>query len=169
MNKKALLVLLLLLASVLSSCTGRGAPCAEELIYKILPYGEELTADDGYIYILDEELDEALPEKLNEERMVLMYGKDMKEYISKIEDCAIFVSKRSPSEIALFKCYSASDAKKIEKVCRERADTLKVVLRNTEWQSKSQNIMIEVIKEGYVLFAFTENNASLKKELLRLI
>ncbi len=98
-----------------------------------------------------------------------LYGKRAEEYFPLLEEYSIYLSSfASPYEIAVLRCYSASDAKRIERMCRERADLVSVALRQTEFYSLCGNIRI--VREGdTVIFLMTdspEKSARLAKKLI---
>lgn len=85
-----------------------------------------------------------------------LYGEGTAECFALVEDYAIYLSSfASPYEIAVFKCYSRSDALRIEQMCRARADIVSVALRETEFYSLSGNIRI-VRKGDTVVFCMTD-------------
>ncbi len=98
-----------------------------------------------------------------------LYGERAAQYFSLLEEYSIYLSSfASPYEIAVFKCYSSTDARKIERMCRERADIVSVALRRTEFYELCGNIRI--VREGdRVVFLMTDTpdkTARLAKRLI---
>lgn len=74
-----------------------------------------------------------------------MYGKRATELLPLAEDFAIYMSSAAaPYEIAVFKCYSSTDAKKLAAVCMNRAQTLRVLLKNTKWRELCDSAKVRV-------------------------
>lgn len=165
MRKKALFIFVLVFALTLCSCAS-GKRSTQELLASILEVSGESLEENGIFYFSD--VAEGEVGYFSEADKSLMYGKDnVKHIFDKIELCAVFLSSRVPSELAVFKCYSASDTDDVERMCLERADEIKVALHNTEWREKSESITVTVHKR-YVLFAFVDNSASAEKRLKEL-
>ena len=166
MRKKALLIFILIFALLLCSCQGKQHNTLELLGSLLNVSGESLEGNGIFYY------SEALEGELgyfSKADQFLMYGKDNVEHnFPKIEECAVFVSSRAPSELAIFKCYSASDTDEIERMCLERADEIKVALYNTQWRDKTEGISIVVYKR-YVIFSFVENGSGVERKLKELI
>lgn len=74
-----------------------------------------------------------------------MYGERAEELLSLTEDFAIYVSSFGiPAEIAVFKCYSRSDAERIGAMCLSRAESVRVLLRSTEWRGLADGASVRV-------------------------
>ncbi len=144
-------ILSVLLSFCLVSCTS-ASKTTEQILFEIMEGCRDLpegviyknTASEGDQGYMSPSLSEAL------------YGKNSFEYFKLLEEYSIYLSSfASPYEIAVFKCYSSSDAKKIERLCRERADIVSVALRRTEFYSLCGNIRI--VREGdTVIFLMTD-------------
>ncbi len=169
MNKKALLICMLAVVLCFCSCTASKNINAEDLLCGMLLHCSENTEGNGYILYFGRDADSDAENYLSEENRKLLYGDNFEEYFSKIEECAVFISARTPAELAVFKCYSSSYTREIEKMCLERADILKVALRNTKWEEKSKSISVQILCKKYVLLCFTENNKGAQDELARLV
>ena len=153
-----------LLALSLCSCSVREKGTAEilsELMSELdgLPSGVVYDADaeegeDGY---LSPFMAEAL------------YGEDASECFALAEDYSIYLSAyATPYEIAVFRCYSSTDATRIEQLCRDRADIVSVALRSTEFYRLCQSIRI--IKRGHtVVFAMTDEPEKALRHIKALI
>ena len=154
MIKKALLIFILIFALIFCSCQ-KEQQSTQTLLVSLLEVSGESLESNGIFYFSD--VDEGEIGYFSTEDKALMYGKDNAEHVfDKIESCAVFVSSRAPGELAVFKCYSASDTDDVERMCLERADEIKVALHNTEWREKSESISVKVHKR-YVLFAFVQS------------
>ena len=136
----------------LCGCSGE-EPETYSLLKDLLTVSDEDFDGSGYVYssrAREGDAEYILPDTLAD-----LYGE---KYIAEIgrlvEEYAIFLSSRGVGEIAVFKCYSRSDSDTVSTMLLERAEELKVALRNTEWAEKSGEIRIEV-KGKYLLFAFT--------------
>ena len=166
MRKKALLIFILIFALMLCSCQRKRQNTSDLLADLINVSGESLEGN-GIFYF-----SEALEGELgyfSKADQLLMYGKDNVEYnFDKIESCAVFLSSRAPSELAIFKCYSASDTDDVERMCLERADDIKVALYNTQWREKTEGISVIAYKH-YVLFSFVENGVGVERRFKELI
>lgn len=154
MRKKALFIFLMMLAIMLTSCaSGRKETCSG-LLSGLLAVSVEEPLKNGQIYRLGAE--EGSIEYLSDDMKRAMYGdKALEHYFSRIEDCAIYLSVRAPEELAVFKCYSCSDTDIIVRMCLERADSLKVALRDTQWREKSESIRVTVHRH-FVVLSFTD-------------
>ena len=86
-----------------------------------------------------------------------LYGTSAEECFTLMEDYSIYLSSfATPYEIAVFRCYSATDAVRLEQLCRERADIVSVALRYTDFYKLCQSIRI--VREGdTVVFAMTDD------------
>lgn len=101
--------------------------------------------------------------------MSALYGEDAKESFMLVEQYSIYLSSfASPYEIAVFKCYSSTDAKKLEELCRARADIVSVALRNTDYYELCDDIMI--VREGrLVAFAMTDSEKVTERSVRKLL
>ncbi len=165
MRKKTLLLFLLVLSLLLTSCAHFQGN-ADTMLSKLLALSGEAVEDGGYIFT--SVTDENDVGYMSDEYKNMLYSQKATEtYFPKIEEFAIFVSSRSVGELAVFRCYSSSDTDLIVEMCLERADSLKIALRGTQWEEKSKNILISV-SGRCVLFCFCENMRSVEKEFLSL-
>ena len=102
------------------------------------------------------ECEEGSGEYFTDSMRKAMYGEDSDRYFSLMEEYSIFVSSSGfPGEIAVFKCYSATDARLVEFMCRNRAELLRVALRSTAFSELAESI--SVLREGrYVVFVMAD-------------
>ena len=122
---------------------------------------------NGQIFLMD--ADEGQFEYFSDATKALMYGENsLKNYFPKIEDCAIYVSSHIPEEVAIFKCYSRSDVDEIVKMCLERADMIKVSLRGSSWQEKTEKIRVTVHRH-FVVFSFTDDSQGIERRIKNLV
>lgn len=167
MKKKALLIFVLVFSLLLCGCAVRRSQSTDELLIKLLEISGEDFEDNGSFYF--SEAGEGSLGYFSEEDKSLMYGENtVKQTFDKIESCAVFVCARVPGEIGVFKCYSSSDTDEVARMCLERADSIKILLKNSEWMEKSNNICVTVHKK-YVLFSFCDNSQKLEKKLKQLV
>ena len=117
----------------------------------------------GQIYLANAE--EGSLEYFSEELKLLIYGEHGAERIlSRLEDHALYVSSREPSEISVMLCRTRGDTVETAALCLERADTVKVALRGTEWSEQSENIIVSV-KGRYVITVFCENARAVERKI----
>ena len=155
MNKRGIFIAVLIFVLLFCSCSYRNTATADELIGRLLAVCGEDYTDNGYMYFLGAEQGEV--GYFSEENKVSLYGRRAYEHsFDKIESCAVYVSARTPSELAVFRCYSSSDTRDIALMCRDRVDMLKVALRGTEYEEKIN--AARIVEHGrYVVYAFVEN------------
>ncbi len=99
-----------------------------------------------------------------------LWGEDSEEAFGLLEDYSVYISSfAAPFEIGVFRCYSATDAIRIEQLCRARADIVTVALRHTEYYGLCHNARI--LREGdTVIFIMTsdpDKTLKLAKRLIR--
>jgi len=154
MRVKALFIIAMMLCILLCSCASQEQICCETLLFELLNVSGEDIEGNGYVFLHDSAENEI--GYLSQENKILFYGENrVKQTFDKIEDYAIFVSTHTVGELAVFKCYSASDTDEVARMCLERADEIKVMLRKSEWKEKSENIRVMVHKK-FVVMSFTE-------------
>ena len=119
-----------------------------------LEYGIQGYEESGFLFLKN--ADEYSAFFLTGAQKNIMYGETFSSVFAELKDFAIYISASTPYEIAVFESYSKNGTYDILRMCYERADTIKVALRFTEWESASQGIAITVYKK-YVIFAFTES------------
>ena len=135
-----------ILASLMEDC----GPFPAGVIYT--PSAEE--GEEGY-------LSPALMEAL--------WGEDAEEGFSMLQDYSIYLSSfAAPYEISVFSCFSATDAMRIEELCRARADIVSVALRHTEYYGLCQSIRI-CRKGRNVIFLMTDHPDKAEKSAKSLI
>lgn len=155
MKKKALPVFLIIFAFVFVSCSERGGKSCDAVLSELLTVVGENQEKNGRIYLMSAY--EGQIGYFSDGDKILMYGENAYEHcFPKIEDCTLYVSARIPEEIGVFKCYSRSDTDTVAKMCLERADMIKVVLRDSQWREKSENIRV-CVHGHFVLFIFSDN------------
>ena len=160
--KRSLSIFLLVLCLALSSCSSKNASCVD-ILSGLIDLGSEEARKNGQMFLLSAE--EGQIEYFSAQNQVLMYGKEAAEHcFSKIEDCAIFTSSHTPEEIAVFKCYSASDTDEIAKMCLSRSDDIKIALRGSVWQEKSEKIRVTIYRR-FVVFAFTDQPEAIESRV----
>ena len=161
--KKLLPVFLIILSLLFTSCNLGGQRRCEDILLELLPYTSGDSRDNGSIFLLSAK--EGSAEFFSKENKAMLFGENALEHsFSKIEDCAIFISSRYPEEIAVFKCYSSSDTDEVVKMCLERADSINVALRSTEWSDKAQSTRISVVSK-FVLMALTDEPDRIEEKM----
>ena len=86
-----------------------------------------------------------------------MYGEKAYDMLAFVEDYAIYMSSvQAPYEIAVFECFSSTDAEKIGTLCLERAEILRVLLGKTEWRALVDSASVNVSGRT-VIMTVTEN------------
>ncbi len=97
-----------------------------------------------------------------------MYGEDSEELFCTLEEYSIYLSSFAiPCEIAVFSARSVSDAEAIAALCLGRADTLRVLLRQTEFQDMAQSVRV-ICRGRLVIMGLVEDPDSFEKEAARL-
>jgi hypothetical protein len=130
----------LLLAVALLSCRAE-SQSAEELLSSLMADTQGLPAGNIYVKGAEEGESAYFSQSLCES----MYGARAFELLTFTEDFAIYMaSVAAPYEIAVFKCYSATDAEKLAAVCMSRAQDLRVILSKTEWRELCDSAKIKV-------------------------
>ena len=169
MKKKALFIIFVVLCIVFSSCTTDDDMSCADILNALLAVSGEDTDGNGIVYFGGADNGEI--GYLSRENAVLIYGENRVKQLfekNKIEDYAMFFSTRETGEIAVFKCYSRSDAREVARMCLERADEIKVVLRKSEWREKSEEIRV-VIHKKYVAMIFASKTDRVERKLKTLI
>lgn len=141
------------------SCQSDRSTSTLDILCELLAYSGEDTDGNGIIYSSDSE--EGETGFFTRDTAISMYGeKRVNECFKLIEEFAVFTATRELGEVAVFRCYSSSDTDLISAMFMERADDIKVSLRNGKYEEKSSNIRVQ-IKGHYVLFSFVNNNDKL--------
>ncbi len=144
--KRFCLVISFLLLFSLAACSV-SPMSTDKALSRIMEKGEKLP--DGMIYHLgaEEGSEYYLPPSVRDS----MYGDASEEIFSLLEDYSIYMSSfAKPFEIAVFKCRSKSDGRRIEAMCRDRRDIVSVALRETEFYEMCRDIRI--IRDGEWVF-----------------
>ena len=135
-----IVVSVLFLAVSLVSCKGESRS-AEEMLSSLMADTQGLPAGEIYVKGAKEGESAFFSQSLCES----MYGARAAELLTLTEDFAIYMaSVVAPYEIAVFKCYSATDAEKLAALCRKRAEELRVLLSKTEWRELCDSAKIKV-------------------------
>lgn len=152
MKKFLCLIICLCLCLCAASCAKKNNT-AEEILGGIM--SEINNLPEGRIYLSNAE--EGSEKFLSEDIAKSLYGEAATQSLSLTRDFAIYLSAFAlPCEIAVFLCYSASDALTVERMCRERADILLVALRESDLCDL--RLAATVVRKGRtVVFAMTDN------------
>ena len=136
-----IVALLAVLLVSFSSCSSKKRVSAEEMLSDIMAETGGLPAGQIYLKGALEGSDGYFSRSICE----AMYGEDAYEMLALTEDFAIYVSSvQAPYEIAVFKCFSSTDAEKLGALCLERAELLRVLLHKTEWKTLSEGASVSV-------------------------
>ena len=146
----ALLIFCLLF---LYSC-GESGGGANDILAKMLESEVELPFGNVYLMSANEGDVEYLSERVKN----VLYGKkEVKEVFPMIKDYAIYVSSvEVPYEIAVFCCYSRSDADAVVKMCLGRADSLKAYMSHT---LEFEKISVRVMEKGRFVSMYVGSSA----------
>lgn len=129
----------LILCLTISSCGARESAGTDEILADIMEYCDGLP--QGVIYTSD--ADEGEEGYLSPALAEALWGEDACEGFSMLEEYSVYLSSfATPYEIGVYRCYSSTDARRIEELCRARADIVSVALRKTEYYTLCQNIRI---------------------------
>ncbi len=165
MRWKAWVLLVVCLGLVLLASCGRNDRRAWDVLAELkalteaLPTGEEYRSDaaegsEGYC---------------SSDLRKRLYGDHAEEVFKTVEEYAIYLSFfEMPYEIAVFRCYSASDANRVAAMCLERSDQLQIALRGTDWERYGTDAQI-VCKGRWVVMAVTDEPSVVGREALRQI
>lgn len=153
-----------LLCLCLIACEGQEAGVAEVLaelteVCETLPDGEiyRSGAEEGSEGYLSPYLAESL------------YGENVGALFDTVEEYAIYLSSFVvPIEIAVFRCYSATDAHQIEAMCLNRGEALRVALRGTEFEALSDSLRV-LCRGRYVVMLLGEDPEKMEEKALALI
>ncbi len=122
---------------------------------------------NGQIFEMGAEEGEA--KYLSSSMIESMYGEGATDVFLLVEDYAIYISSfAAPYEIAVFRCYSSSDAIKVETMCRGRADILSVAFRGSEYHDLYKNIRV-LRDQDSVVFLMVDNSDDVYRIAKRLI
>ena len=140
-----------ILCVCLSACERQNADTAE-LLAELIEVSGELP--DGEIYRSDAE--EGSEGYLSPYLRESLYGENAEELFETVEEYAIYLSSFVvPIEIAIFRCYSATDAHQIEAMCLNRAESLRIALRGTEFEELTDSVRV-LCRGRYVVMLLTE-------------
>ncbi len=100
-----------------------------------LPYGN--------LYLKSAE--EGRAEHLTATTITSLYHEGAAEYeFTLIEDFAIYLCPKEPCEVAVYKCYSASDTDLIAAMCLRRIDSLRILLEETPYNEIPKNAEVDI-------------------------
>ena len=135
-----LILFILLLPSLFSSCKDNRR--AEDILFNITKEIDDLP--DGNVYL--KSADEGSESFLSPMIISALYGEGAILYeFSLIEDFAVYLSSfKSPCEVAVYKCYSASDTDIIASMCLSRIENLKIILAETSFSERLSNATIDI-------------------------
>lgn len=141
------MISLIFVCTCLLSC-GNESTSAEEMLSSIMAKSNGLPAGEIYLKGASEGEKGYFSQSLCES----MYGEDAYEMLTFVEDYAIYMSSaQAPYEIAVFKCFSSTDAEKIGTLCLERAEILRVLLGKTEWRELVDSASVRVSQRTVIM------------------
>lgn len=141
---------ILLLLFLLPSC--KDTRSAEDVLFNITKDFDNLP--DGSVYLSSAE--EGSKKFLSVAMINSLYHNGAAEYeFSLVEEYAIYISSfAKPCEIAVYKCYSASDTDLIASMCHKRIEKLRVMLAGTSFAEIIDAADVEV-KGRFVIVTMT--------------
>lgn len=144
-----LMCLAVLLCMSLLACQRREQSATARL--QDLMHGAQ-TLPTGIVYHKDAE--EGSKEYLSPSLIAAMYGENAdEEYFPMISDYAVYLSSfAEPYEIAVFCCYSATDAEEIAKMCLARLDILRVALATSAYREMLSCAEVRIEGRSVILY-----------------
>ena len=138
--KKAFILLLCVFLAFSAAGCGKNES-AQDILYRICADSE---LPSGTTYLSG--VPEGSSSYLSTDTAEVLYGEEAAdEVFPLVKDYAIYLSSfAEPYEVAVFECYSRSDTDEVAKMCLERAETLKVSLRGTQYSSIAENAKVEI-------------------------
>lgn len=123
---------------------------ASERLRELMESAQTLPA--GTVYHKNAE--EGSEAYLSPSLVAAMYGEDANDtYFPLIADYAVYLSSfAEPYEIAVFCCYSATDAEEIAKMCLARLDILRVALANTAYRELVSSAEVCIERRTVILY-----------------
>ena len=134
------IILLILILSIFTSCEDKRTP--EDILFNITK--DISTLPEGKVYLGRAE--EGSAAYLSPMMISALYGEGAVSYeFTFIEDFAVYISSfAKPCEVAVYKCYSASDTDLIASMCLSRIENLKTVLAGTSFSESILNASVEI-------------------------
>lgn len=159
--KKFISFFLIISLLSLSSCA-KESLSAEELLSALKKELPSLSY--GTLYLSD--ADEGTEHYMSSALFSVIYGDGSEPPLHLIEEYAIYLSSfLVPCELAVFKCYSSSDAPKIEKMCLLRISFLKKHFKGSEYEAALDAAAI--VRSGrFVIFAISPSSTDLHPIIL---
>lgn len=146
------------------SC-GRSSFSVAEILLRLEDAAEELPAGERYYSGVEEGYEGALPSALRD----ALYGEESEEIFETVEEYAMYLSSAAkPAQIAVFRCYSATDAHRVTLMCMERIELLRVALRGTEWEAFVGGAVV-TCRGRDVLLCVTDSPRSMEQQANRLL
>ena len=135
-----IILFVFLLPTLFSSCNDNRR--AEDILFSITKDIDDLP--DGNVYL--KSADEGSECFLSPMIISALYGEGAVSYeFSLIEDFAVYLSSfKTPCEVAVYKCYSASDTDLIASMCLSRIENLKIILAETSFSETLSNATVSV-------------------------
>ena len=161
---KRLSLILVCFCLLLCSSCGQREIDTERILGELLPVAGDLPQGEIYRSDAEEGCEGFLAPTLRD----VLYGEDSSECFALLEGYAIYLSSFAyPCEIGVFCLRSASDADRITAMCLERADTLRVLLRETEFSKMAESIRV-ICRGRLVIMGLVADAARFESEAYRL-
>ena len=160
-----LCALLCAAALLVGTSCGRSSLSAAEILSRLEETAGELPAGERYYSGVEEGYEGGLPSDLRNS----LYGEESEEIFETVEEYAIYLSSAAkPAQIAVFRCYSATDAHRVTLMCMERSEALRTALRGTEWEAFVDGAVV-LCRGRDVLLCLTDCAQSMEKQAVRLL
>ncbi len=155
--KKYRIILLLMALVILCGCAKEEKRCEDILGRAMEKLEKKESLPQGIVYIPG--VPEGSERFLSPFLMESLYGTHAKEIFPLIEDYAIYLSSfAEPYEIAVFRCYSASDTDVVAGLCMERADLLRVLLHDTAFYAFSDSVHVRISGRYVIMYMVGETD-----------
>ena len=138
---KKIILFALIITLILSfpSCTKN--LCAEDMLFEITKEIDDLPPGILYLKNAPEGNVSHIPHSM----LRALYNENALEYeFTLIEDFAVYISAQKPCEVAVYKCYSASDTDVVATMCLKRIDTLRTSLEGTPYGDIPKNAKVNI-------------------------
>ena len=152
-------------AMLLCVACGREPMATADILRELEAEAESLPAGERYTSTAEEGSDGYCSADLRRS----LYGEDAEEIFETVEEYAIYLSSAAkPYEIAVFRCYSATDAHRVALMCMERAELLRVALHGTDWETFADGATV-LCRGHYVVLSLTDEPRAVEERAKRLL
>lgn len=155
-----LIIILIIGIALFNGCAARDSS-AQEILSRICL---SLSLPAGRIYLCG--ADEGSENFLSPDTACVMYGKEAENDLKLTDDFAIYLSSFAlPCEVAVFRCYSSSDTDTVAAMCLERADMIKVLLKDTGAAELCEGA--EVVVCGHYVVMFVTDTPEIARDAVK--